>query len=200
MLDDVRRKMDTGTTSQQNHRDERIWPEVNAHVNYPIKAILISLEEDELIDMSNELHKFCVSWVTIQVIAPAVTTFVSSWNSHVIPGRNGGVPIDLANRAQQIGSVPSTQVPTVCEAVVLHEAAGGHLTRESTYGCDPIAENPQLQQLRKRDFFAAYSSMERIFSDVLHNRGMMLKEAIATYIQVTHTMLLRTDYVIAKVH
>ena len=91
----------------------------------------------------------------------------------------------MANRVQQIGSVPSTQVPTVCEAVVLHEAAGGHLTRESTYGHDPIAENPQLQQLRKRDFFAAYPSMERIFFDVLHNRGIMLKEAILTFRSLT---------------
>ena len=40
---------------------ERIWPEVNARVNYPIKQILVNMDNDGIIDMDNESHKFSVS-------------------------------------------------------------------------------------------------------------------------------------------
>ena len=71
------------TTSRQNHRAERIWPEINSRVNYPIKSVLVRMEAEELIDMRN---KFSVSWVTIRVIASPVAAFVSAWNSHTVPG------------------------------------------------------------------------------------------------------------------
>ena len=80
------------TTSRQNHRAERIWPEVNSRINYPMKAVLLQMEADETIDMRNELHKFSVSWVTIKVSYFATKLFVESWNVHTIPGRAGGIP------------------------------------------------------------------------------------------------------------
>lgn len=66
------------TTSRQNHRAERIWPQFNSHVNYPIKSVLVQMEAEELIDMRNELHRFSVSWVTIRVIASPIATFISA--------------------------------------------------------------------------------------------------------------------------
>lgn len=47
------------STSQQNHRAECIWPEINSRINYPIKRILIQLENNR-INMSDKMHKFCV--------------------------------------------------------------------------------------------------------------------------------------------
>ena len=82
------------TTSRQNHRAERIWPEVNARINYPVKAVLVCMEDEEVISMRNEVHKFCVLWVTIQVVAPAIPAFIHSWNSHKLPGQNGGIPMN----------------------------------------------------------------------------------------------------------
>ena len=81
--------------SRNNHRAERLWVEVNRRVNYPVKEILVTMEGDEEIDMTDELTKFCVSWVTINVVSPAVKNFVS-WNFHRIPGRSGGIPNVLA--------------------------------------------------------------------------------------------------------
>ena len=33
-------------TSRHNHRVERIWPEVNARINYPVKALLVRMEDE----------------------------------------------------------------------------------------------------------------------------------------------------------
>ena len=74
------------------------------------------------------------------------------------------------------------QVPSVLDAVTLHETTIGQLTRESTYRVDPVRMYPHLMALRERDFSTAFPSMEAIFSNVTHNNGMMLKEAITTFI------------------
>ena len=60
------------STSTQNHRVERLWVEINQRVNYPIKKILLSLEENGTIDLSCSVTKFCVSYCTINVLAPAL--------------------------------------------------------------------------------------------------------------------------------
>uniref|UniRef100_A0A1X7VFU7 Uncharacterized protein n=1 Tax=Amphimedon queenslandica TaxID=400682 RepID=A0A1X7VFU7_AMPQE len=39
---------------------ERIWPHINSRVNYPIKRILLWMEQHEHIDMTCEVTKFCV--------------------------------------------------------------------------------------------------------------------------------------------
>ena len=136
------------------------------------------MEVEEVINMRNEVHRFCVSWVTIRVIAPAILSFVHAWNAHRLPGRNGGVPNVLAARTRRICTLLPMQVLSTTEGVRLHEAAGGHLVRESTYGRDPLEHHTELQQLRQRDFFALYPSVESIFSDVLLNNGTLLKQAI----------------------
>ena len=46
-------------------------------MNYPVKAVLVQAEE--LIDMENEIHKFSVSWVTINVVKFPVLAFVNAW-------------------------------------------------------------------------------------------------------------------------
>ena len=173
------------TTSRQNHRAERIWPEVNSRINYPIKAVLVRMEMEELIDMRNEVHKFSVSWVTIRVIASPIAAFVSAWNSHTIPGQNGGIPGVLASRTRLIHAIPSSQVPSVLEAINLHETTTGRLTRESTYGVDPLDTHLQLKALRERDFFATFPSMAAIFSDVAHGNGEMFTEAITLFISLS---------------
>ena len=174
------------TTSRQNHRVERIWPEVNSRINYPIKAVLASMEEANIIDMRNNTHRFAVSWVGIQVAAPPIRAFVDAWNAHSIPGRQGGIPNRLAANTCQINALLPAQVPSTHEAIYLHESARGLLTRESTYGIDPLAGRQELQALRQRDFHSRYPSMEAIFADVLHNGGTLLREAILTFIELSN--------------
>ena len=65
---------------------ERLWVEVNNRVNYPIKQVLIEMDNRSDINMGDSLCKFCVSWFSIQVAMVGVNLFVQSWNSHPIPG------------------------------------------------------------------------------------------------------------------
>ena len=65
---------------------ERIWVEINARVNYPIKACLVALEEHGDIDMDCPHQKFCTSWFTIRVATVGTTVAIQSWNEHRIPG------------------------------------------------------------------------------------------------------------------
>ena len=71
---------------QQNHIVERIWVEVNARVNYPVKEVLIDMMESGDFSLDSDLDKFCVSWFSIQVAAVGIQLFVASWNTHPIPG------------------------------------------------------------------------------------------------------------------
>lgn len=74
------------TTSKQNLTIERVWPEVNARVNYPIKRILVDLEEKGILDMDNECIQFCVSHFTFQVAKVGMQRFVDAWNFHRTKG------------------------------------------------------------------------------------------------------------------
>ena len=38
-------------------------------------------------DIDAPLHKFCVSWFTLQVAQKGTTLFVQSWNEHPIPSK-----------------------------------------------------------------------------------------------------------------
>ena len=75
------------TTSKKNLTIERIWPEVNSRVNYPIKRVLVDLEEKCILDMTNENVQFCVSWFTCEVAKVGMKRFVDAWNSHRIKGK-----------------------------------------------------------------------------------------------------------------
>ena len=59
---------------------------MNARVNYPIKEVLVRLDNDGLIDMTNDVQKFCVSYVTCEVAKVGLERVVMSWNNHRIPG------------------------------------------------------------------------------------------------------------------
>ena len=56
--------------------------EVNARINYPIKAVLVEMEKNNEIDMDDDHVKFCVSWFSMHVANFGISLFVSSWNEH----------------------------------------------------------------------------------------------------------------------
>ena len=108
------------------------------------------MENNDEITMGEGVTKFCVSWVTIKVIE--VLTFVHAWNSHRIPGPQGGIPNVLALH-RNITVLPSTSVPSTPQIIAVHESNGRRLSRTFVYGSDPLCNHLELQALRERDFF-----------------------------------------------
>ena len=60
---------------------------MNARVNYPIKKILNAMANDDIIDMTDEVTKFCVSWITLRVCDIGSRQVIDAWNNHPIPGK-----------------------------------------------------------------------------------------------------------------
>ena len=63
-----------------------MWVEFNTRVNYPVKRVLLDMVENGDINMDDSMHKFCVSWFTIQVANVGVVLLIRAWNNHTIPG------------------------------------------------------------------------------------------------------------------
>ena len=154
------------STSRQNHRVERLWPEGNQRINDPVKQVLVEMENNGEIDMNCEVTKFCVSFVSIMVVSEPTSQFISAWNMHRVPRRNGGIPNVLA--------------------IAFHEQqTGNRLTRVSRFGTDHLYENESLQRLRDQDFTNQYPNMQLIFTELLHRSPQLFKSAIAHHIQLT---------------
>lgn len=90
------------------------------------------------------MTKFCASWVTIRVMESGITQFIQAWNSHRIPGPQGGIPSVLSQQ-RNIVTLSSAVVPSTAEIISLHESDGQHpLSRNVVYGFDPVFTHQAL--------------------------------------------------------
>ena len=72
----------------KNHPTERKWVEFSSRVNYPVKRALNAMVNEDLINVDDDMNKFCVSCFTFRVADIGIKQVISSWNNHAIPGKS----------------------------------------------------------------------------------------------------------------
>ncbi|KTG44478.1 hypothetical protein cypCar_00040036 [Cyprinus carpio] len=170
------------TSSTKNHIVERIWPEVNNHVNYPLKTALTGLVDQEEIDMNDSLVRYCVSNLTGRLCEIGLTRLVESWNAHRIPGK--GTPNDLAGRGCP-KKIQQELLPHSAEAADLYsQQLGSSLTRHSTFGVDPFSTE-QDKITVENQFAEHYSDMSELYSRAVNNDFAPYKQALLCLITTT---------------
>ena len=70
----------------QNLPAEGKGPEVNQRVIYPIKDVLVRMETNLMINLSDPAVQFYLSFITMNVAGIGLRRVQESWNLHLIEG------------------------------------------------------------------------------------------------------------------
>ena len=70
----------------QNLPEERKWPEVSQSVSYRVKDVLVRMETNLMINLSDPGVQLCLSFITMNVAEIGLKRVQESWNSHPIEG------------------------------------------------------------------------------------------------------------------
>lgn len=81
--------------SVHNQRIERLWLDVYKEVCDQIYSELYALEEEGLLNVENNTHKFCVQYIYKKAIDRKLRSFQTAWNSHKIRTENNHTPRQL---------------------------------------------------------------------------------------------------------
>lgn len=71
---------------------ERLWRDVWVAVTSKYHDVLHSLEEDGLLDISNDIHLFGVHYIFVPRLRADLETFTEGWNNHPLRTEGGLTP------------------------------------------------------------------------------------------------------------
>uniref|UniRef100_A0A1A8MEW8 Si:ch211-227p7.1 n=1 Tax=Nothobranchius pienaari TaxID=704102 RepID=A0A1A8MEW8_9TELE len=169
------------TPSTRNHVIERMWSEVNARVNYPLKTALVQLVDMEDLDMEDNTSKYCVSNLTCQMAGLGITNVIEAWNAHRIPGK--GIPNELAKEGCP-ARVPEDLLPVGAAAADLYQQeTGSALKRESIFGCDPFTSEASRQQTETE--FGSHFDLASLYQNVVNHNYEPFQDAVRSLIDTT---------------
>ena len=160
-------------------------PKVNLKINYPLKCAMNHIAENEDLDISDEILRFCFSWVMLYSSVDTVNHLLNSWNHHRVPGPAGCVPIENMLAIIRTAKVIDPLIPATPEAVKMYEDNGGVLTRNTEFGYDPLIHRKDLYQSRETLFKANAPTPTEIFSKVAHCRYTKLYDALRLFHRIT---------------
>ena len=175
-------------TSTHNHIIERVWVEVNSRITYPIKRVVIAMDEQRQINMDDGTEKYCVSYVLRNVCTVGLTRMIEAWNNHNIPQK--GVPNTLQANNDGTNAINPADIPTASAAVSAYRRQGGSLTDPAEFGEDPLADDASLCRRRDDLWLSRCGGLNcsDIYSAVMCGNTWHLKNAILKFIEVTNEL------------
>lgn len=103
-------------SSTHNERVERLWRDVYRCVGVTFRNTFVSMEEEGVLDVLNEIDMFCLHFTFIPRIQNTLNSFTESWNNHSLSSENNFTPNQLfITGAIQYDVVP--QIPASITAL-----------------------------------------------------------------------------------
>ena len=138
--------------------------------------------------MSDLVLKYCVSWITNYICQVAIQHLIKSWNHHRTSGPMGCIPIENMRPSQQNARLNEMFVPSTSEAVKMCEELGGNLSRNLSFGLEPLVMNEEAYGHRLRSFLANQPTGAAIFADVVHGFNETLKISMEYFYNLTTSL------------
>ena len=106
----------------------------------------------------------------------------------LIIGHNRGVPNRIMANNNQVASVPQSIVPDPDDAVRLFQSRGGRLTLFSSFGHDPLSDNPQLVEEREQRFRQQYPDFGPFFYTVVNGDYSLFRDGLLNFIHISQQL------------
>ena len=170
--------------STENNVTERLWPDVNQAINYPVKRAMneiIETDNTDIFDIENHTFKFCVSWFMFHITKNAIHHFANSWNCHRVPGPRGCIPFGNMIRTNRMSKIPDHLVPNTPEAASMFEEHDSQLTYSPNFAIDPLMQRGDLYESRLTLFQWNAPPPSEIYSDVIYGNFESLRESLRLF-------------------
>lgn len=79
-------------------------------------------------------------------------------------------------------------VPSVEDAIQMYTDAGGTITRDSSFGDDPLANSGVLNNQRETEFIRDNPTFQEIYSNVINGDGSLLMSAVLSFFNITRNL------------
>ena len=79
-------------------------------------------------------------------------------------------------------------VPSVEDAIQMYTDAGGTITRNSSFGVDPLASSDALINQRETEFTQNNPTFDDIYSNVINGDGSFMVAAVLSFINITRNL------------
>ena len=63
-----------------------MWPHINNRFNYPVKAAMVTLTDEDALDMEDPITRYCSSSLLLKLSDIGIPRVVDTWNEHTIAG------------------------------------------------------------------------------------------------------------------
>ena len=100
--------------SVHNQRQERLWRDVNYGCTHVFYSLFYYMEQQGILDPTNEIHIFCLHYVFVPRINNNLLMFKNGWNLHGLTTEDNKTPTQLWVRGMlqthNFAAEPSSQV------------------------------------------------------------------------------------------
>ncbi|CAC5418872.1 unnamed protein product [Mytilus coruscus] len=176
-------------SNSRNHRVERLWVEINNRLNFPIKRAIAQIVNNNRIALDDDIVKYCVPSLLLNLCRIGLKTVVESWNAHPIPGK--GKPNELAFLKAHTGDIPPELLPSGRDAAerYMHDI-GSSLKLPRDFAPNPFYTEDDMLEC-ENTLKMRYPNLQVLISECLNNNDKPLQDAAEYIIQITKYILSR---------